>query len=109
MRYDHAIEKLTNVVECLATHPGDVRERLLIAHSLCLGLTTRSFPEHLQSDWEWVMKELTKFGPMTMVDGTNYYGAVENTMKKIRKSTGVKIAKKLYQMYWSLSSNTPYA
>jgi hypothetical protein len=29
--YSHAVEKLTDVLKCLATHPGDVRQRVAAA------------------------------------------------------------------------------
>jgi len=54
------------------------------------------------------MKELTKFGPLLDYKGEPWRGSVENTMKKVRNRTGVKIAEAIYDLYWSLSENTEY-
>jgi hypothetical protein len=110
MSYDHAIEKLTNAMEVLATHPGDVRERVGEAYLYtCAGLQARSFPEKLQKDWEWIEGQLTKYEPLLDHKGEVWRGSVEVTIKRIRKSTGVKIAKRFYYLYWELSANEPYA
>jgi hypothetical protein len=109
-KYSHAVEKLTNVLECLATHPGDARERVASAYSLCAHLRVEELPEKCRKDWEWIMKEATKFGPLTdYYKGDVWRGSVENTMKTVRKSTGAKIAKKFYAIYWAVSENRPYA
>lgn len=107
-QYHYAVEKLSVAVECLATHPGDVRERLLFAFLDFPALKEKDFPPELQDDWHWVMKELRKFGPLRTPDGKVRVGSVENTMRKIRKATGSKIAKKIYQLYWAVSENDPY-
>lgn len=108
-KYYHAVEKLTNVLECLATHPGDARERVGAAYWLCAHLRVEEFPEKNRKDWEWIMKEVTKFGPLTDYKGDVLRGSVENTMKSVRKSTASKIAKKFYEFYWAVSQNTQYA
>jgi hypothetical protein len=54
------------------------------------------------------MKELTKFGPLLNHKGEVWIGSVENTMRKVRKATGSKIAKKIYELYWAVSENQPY-
>ncbi len=115
--YSHAIEKFTMVLECLATHPGDARERVALAYSLCCHLRVEELPEKCRKDWEWIEKEVTKFGPLRNDKGDvlrDYKGdvcrgSVENTMKTVRKSTGAKIAKTFYALYWAVSKNKPYA
>jgi hypothetical protein len=107
--YSHAVEKLTMVLECLATHPGDARERVASAYSMCSHLRSDELPEKCRKDWEWIKKEVTKFGPLTDYKGDVWRCSVENTMKTVRKSTGAKIAKKFYALYWTVSKNRPYA
>lgn len=107
-RYHYTVEKLTSAVDCLVTHPGDVRERLTCAFLSFHTLNENDFPPELRADWRWVMKELTKFGPLLNHKGEVWIGSVENTMRRVRKATGVKIAKKLYELYWAVSKNKPY-
>ena len=75
----------------------------------CAHLRVEELPETNRKDWEWIKKEVTKFGPLTDYKGDIWRGSVENTMKTVRKSTASKIAKKFYQLYWAVSKNTPYA
>ena len=106
--YSYAVEKLTTTLECLATHPGDVRERLTSAFPTFCTLTKDDFPPEYQKKWEWVQKELTKFGPLRDCKGEVWRGSVENTMKRVRKKTGAKIAKTIYELYWAVSENQQY-
>jgi hypothetical protein len=108
-KYGHAVEMLTNVLECLATHPGDARERVASAYSLCAHLKIEELPKNCRKDWECIMKEASKLGPLIDSKGDVWRGSVENTMKAVRKSTGAKIAKKFYAIYWAVSENRQYA
>ena len=54
------------------------------------------------------MNELTKYGPLLNHKGEVRIGSVDNTMRKIRKATGSKIAKKIYELYWAVSENQLY-
>jgi hypothetical protein len=65
-------------------------------------------PEKCRKDWEWITKEITKRGPLSF-EGEVRRGSAENTMKSARRSTASRIAKKLYELYWAVSENTPYA
>jgi hypothetical protein len=107
-RYSYTVEKLTSAIDCLVTHPGDVRERLTCAYLGFHTLTENDFPPNLRADWRWVMKELTKFGEQRNHKGEVRIGSVENTMQRVRKATGVKISKKIYALYWAVSENTRY-
>jgi hypothetical protein len=107
-KYYHAVEKLTDTLECLATHPGDARERIAAAFWTFGHLRAEELPERCRKDWEWILKEIRKFGPLTDSKGEVWRGSVENTMNTLRKSTASKIAKKLYKLYWEVSENTRY-
>ena len=108
-KYPHAVEKLTSVLECLATHPGDARERVAAAYLLGSHLRVEELPEKCRKDWVQIIKELTKRGPLIGFKGEVWTGSVENTMKNVRRSTASKIAKKFYALYWVVSDNTPYS
>lgn len=108
MKHTHAVEKLTNVLECLATHPGDARERVASAYLSCAHLKAEELPEKCRKGWEWIRREITKRGPLIDYKGDAWRGSVENTMRSAKKSTGVKIAKKFYELYWAVSENKRY-
>jgi hypothetical protein len=107
-QHTYAIEKLTDAIRCLATHPGDVRSRLIAAHMCLHTLQERDFPQHLHADWKWINRQLTRRDPVLDYKGDVLVGSVETTMRSIQNRTGAKIAKKLYELYWAISSNTQY-
>ncbi len=100
----YAHEKLCDALYYLATGAGDVRERILSAYSRFHPLEERHFPEHLRNDFKWVMDQLTKYEPVYDHKGNIIIGQVENTLRHIRNSTGVKIAEKLLFLYHELNS-----
>ena len=108
-QHSYVLEKLTNTVDLLATHPGDARARLKDAYLSFHTLTPDDFPPEHQAKWAWIMSEMVKFGPIiSEYNGEVWRGAVENTMRRIRNSTAAKIAKAIYELYWALSSNQRY-
>lgn len=98
-RYSYAKEKLAVTIEALATDAGDVRTRLTNSFMLFHTLTEDDFPNELQADWKWIMKELNRYEPRYNVKGEVIMGSVENTMRKVKNSTGVKIAEKIFKLY----------
>ena len=107
-RYEYVIQKLTNALECLVTHPGDVRQRLISAYDHLRLLTEEDFlPEH-KENWQWIINKLTKCEPSLDSNDQIWRTSVENTMKHIKNNTGCKIAKKIYELYWLVSDNQPY-
>ena len=106
--WGYTVEKLTNTLECLATHLGDARQRLLVAYPCFMTLRTHDFPPEYKEEWDWVWAELTKFGPIIDHKGNVSRGSVENTMHRARNSTASKIAKKIYELYWAVSENQQY-
>jgi hypothetical protein len=100
----YALQKLVEAMHSMATGPGDVRERL---HSASLSITflkEDDFPEHLQADWSWVYHQLTKYGPAYDYAGKIIRGSVEETMRRIKRATGVKIAERLVRIYHELDA-----
>ncbi len=104
----YTVEKLTTALSCLATHPGDVRERLTSAFIVLHTLKEEDFPLEHREEWRWVIKEVTKYGPLLNHKDEVWMGSVKNTMRRVRKATGVKIAKKIYDLYWAVSENQQY-
>ena len=88
-------ERVFLAVQDLCVGSGDVRSRLISAISTLWPLSSSEFPKVLQSDFEWIMSESTKYksdSPMQRND-------LEATMKKINNSTGVKIAQRIFDIY----------
>jgi hypothetical protein len=82
-------------VEHLCTSQGDVRKRLIGAVSALLPLQTHEFPKELQADFNWVIAQSTKYETQM----PQYEGNLDATMKRIKNSTGEKIAKKIFSIY----------
>jgi len=92
----------------LTIHHGDARERLNAAFFNFHTLNHEDFPKHLQKKWQWVIKEITKLGPLLDSEGKIWRGSVENTLRRIRKRTASKIIAVIYQIYWEISDNKQY-
>jgi len=89
--HSYASQKLRETIFSLATGPGDIRKRLTQAYNGFFTLNSTDFPIELQSDWEWILRELKKYGPIIREDGSVFRGSVENTCNRIKNKTGVKI------------------
>lgn len=92
---ESVVERVYLSVEHLCTAQGDVRKRLVGAIMTLLPLQTREFPEELQADFDWVINQSTKYKSKI----PQYEGHIEATMKRIKNSTGEKIAKKIFSIY----------
>jgi hypothetical protein len=101
-KYAHQL--LSRAVDSLATGPGDVRSRLGAAYSTFHPLTPEHFPEPLRTDFEWVMKQLTRRDPYINHEGHVQKGSVEVSLEHMRNSTGVKIAEKLVQLHHAIDA-----
>lgn len=106
--YSYTVEKLTGALECLATHPGDARKRVAAVYSYVHMLNESDFPLDLRNDWNWVMQQIVRYGPLLHDDGTPFRDAVENTRLRTKNSTAAAITKRLYNLYWSVSQNELY-
>lgn len=90
---------LRETIYSLAVGPDDIRKRLIHAYGGFSHITKDQFPSEVQSDWDWVLKELKRFGPLKREDGSIFRGSVEHTCMRIKKKTGSKIAKKILAIY----------
>ena len=62
--YTYTHEKLSIAMRTLATGPKDIRFRLSDAFLNFSPLDRQSFPKELRADWDYLMKELMKLGPI---------------------------------------------
>ena len=106
--YNYIREKLNISIEQLATGKGNVRERLKTAYMTFHTLQKEDFPSELQKDWEWIINQMTKFGPVLGEDESILQGSVENTMHRIKNLTGEKIAKRIFMLYREMNENKNY-
>lgn len=104
----YVIEKLTNAIDCLLTHEGDARARILGCHT-CFGtLQENDFPEELRADWRFVVDTISSREPMYTPDGEIFRGSIEMTMRAVRNATAAKVIERLKKLYWAMSTNVEY-
>ena len=96
---NYANQQLSKTIYTLATSPGDVRLRILQAYKSFHTLTSDHFPEELRKDFEWVMKQLEKQAPVIDYDGRIQKSKAQVSLERMRNSTGVKIAEKLFKLH----------
>lgn len=102
-RHFYAYERFTSALRSLAIGSGDVRVRLSGAYMDFHPVKENHLPEDLHSDYEWVIAQLTRFGPVLNGQGEVVRGAVAETLRRIRRSTGVKIAERILHIYTELN------
>jgi len=107
-KYSYTREKLYLAIKSLAIGQGDVRSTLSNAYLIIHILIEDDFPPEFQRNWRWIIDSLTKFGPLMDHEGKVWRGSVENTIKRIRNSTGKKIATKVFNLSWQLHTNKKY-
>jgi hypothetical protein len=92
---ESVVERVYLAVKHLCTARGDVRQRLVGAVSTLLPLQACDFPAHLQEDFDWIVQQSTKYQSQI----PKYQGNLDATMKRIRNSTGEKIAERIFNLY----------
>lgn len=100
----YALEKFRQALSRMTIGPGQVRRRLGSAFLIYHVVQQDDLPEHLREDFVWIWEQMTKFGPVRGRNGEVWKGAVDNTMQRIRNSTGVKIAERLQRLERDLSA-----
>ncbi|MCC6151872.1 MAG: hypothetical protein IT461_16605 [Planctomycetes bacterium] len=108
--YHYTVEKLTNVIDVLATHPGDARERVACEFWSCHMLREDDFPKKHRRKWMRFRQEIGKYSPVVLPEGVFLpgTGAIDVWARTVRKSTGAKMAKLLWELYWSVTQNTQF-
>lgn len=67
--YHYTVEKPTNVIEVLATHPGDARERVACEFWSCHMLREDDFPKKHRRKWMRFRQEIGKYSPVALPEG----------------------------------------
>jgi len=92
-------EKLSYIIHNLVIGEGDIKERLLSSKRYFYLLkSTKGLPDYLKDDWQFVIDNLTKHGPV-MVEDTVMQDPILNTLQRIRKKTASKIAERIFKVY----------
>lgn len=88
-------EKLTTAVSIMATHPGDIKDRLFKAF-LEFHTIGNEMPKPFRNEYEWIVQELTKVGD-------DVDGRVLATLKTMTDDHALEIASRIvdlaFQMY----------
>jgi hypothetical protein len=87
----HAKEKFGAAVQVLATHPGDVKARLLAAAEHLAMVRPTGLPSELRSEFESLWSALT-------ARTTDEASAVRATLHRMRFSTAAALAERLYSL-----------
>jgi hypothetical protein len=102
-RHLYAYEKFTSALGTLAVGPGNVRTRLRAAYYHIYSVREEHLPNHLHTDYEWILQQLLRYDPVTDRDGNIIRGSLDETLGRIRNSTGVKIAERILRIYHQLN------
>lgn len=89
-RVEYAMGKFREAVRDMAVGAGDVRERLRAAWLTIYMVEADDLPVPLRQHLTWVQGQLTKCEARH-----RFEGAVDATVNKMRRSTGVKIAERI--------------
>lgn len=112
-QYTYAWEKFGRAIHSLATGKDEIRQRLLVAfQGDLLVIRSEHLPDRVREDYQWIMRQLTKYDEkypgekehFVSNDGRYDYlmsSKLEATLLRIRRSTAVKVAEKLFYI-WSV-------
>ncbi|CAN7470977.1 hypothetical protein LJR130_003803 [Variovorax sp. LjRoot130] len=98
LHYKRCREKLHAALYRLAVGEGDVRDRLRGAHRYLRMLSEDEVPPSIREEWSGILLALTRRGPMFGPNGDVWKPALDNTLDRIRNSTGRRIAERIYAM-----------
>ena len=108
------LERVSMAIKSLCVGKGDVRSRLKYAISDIGPLTKQNFPSGLGSKFEKIIQQSTRYDASDLIKlgyipsealppGHRLYeGRLHSTMRRIRRSTGSKIARDLWDLYSEL-------
>lgn len=99
-QYQYTAEKLFNAIKCLATHPKDVRNRLIFTYNILKPLNKNDFPYALRSEWCAIEEELKLYNPEKKPIDENIKGSFEETKRRARNRDATKTAEKIWELYW---------
>jgi hypothetical protein len=93
----YASEKLTRAIYLLAIGPDDVRSRLREAFDELHPIQSSLLPESIKKEYDWIFERLTRCEPRFERDSK-----LDATLYRMRKSSGVKIAKSIVELKWHI-------
>jgi hypothetical protein len=93
----YARSKFGEAVHVLAVHPGNVKERLLVAAVTFIAVHREDLPAHLRSDFDEIKVDLTKRAELFPGDGR-----LRGTLTRMRRSTASGIAERICALSWEL-------
>ena len=105
------LERVTSAVELLCVGEGHVNQRLVPALGQLVPLLPTDFPDDLQEHFEEIMALSTRYDAsdldrMFPLPGGRSHneseGLIKSTMRRIRRKTGAKIARKIWALQYDL-------
>jgi hypothetical protein len=96
MSFHYLNEKLSDAVYELATGPGDVRSRLFSILPKIILLSGYGLPSELNSQLLWIQNKLTE------KNKTDYGYDRGRTLRRMRNSTGSKIAERIVDLQFRI-------
>ena len=93
---DGVIYIFYEAVHSLSVGEGDVRDRLRKSCLKLLLIPKADLPDEIIDDYKWFSDSITKF------EAQYNEGRMEATLRRIKNSTGRKIADKVFLMYVKL-------
>ena len=99
---NYAHGKFLEAIEHLATGPDDVKRRLRRAYLSFLPVQEDDLPTDIREDFRWVMAQLTKREPYYNHKGKVISSDVSESLLRMHRATGVRIAKRLLHIFWLL-------
>ena len=110
------LERVTLAIETMCVEKGDVRSRLKDALIYHLSpLREQDFPDELRHKFRKIMEQSTKYDGSDLHESYVYpieilppgirppsEGRIEATMRRIKRKTGAKIARDIWDLYCEL-------
>jgi rhamnogalacturonyl hydrolase YesR len=99
---ENVLQKLHQVVDTLATHPGYIRERLIDAGLILVQLLNSDLPPKYQQEFASIREALTN------VDPRGNEGRLAATVNSMSSEDAAQIANRIVQLMFSLQNEITY-
>ena len=113
-RAEDVLGRVTLAIESLCVGKGDVRSRLEMALICLVPLQERDFPCELRGEFRKIIQQSTKYDARDLYEAgyiplealssghPRFEGHIHSTMRRIRRSTGAKIASDIWHLFSAL-------
>lgn len=120
-QYEYALAQFDRAIYSLAVGEDEIRGRLLLAFQSSLwGVEPKHLPEHLKSDYEWIIEQTHKYDEKyigqrkyfeSFDKGKDKYSyllptKLEATLYRIKRKTATKIANRIYGIWQALQEES---